>query len=115
MRQSGDLSERVGLFKRTPNRQGGESRNSWTRIGEGDYPAEVRTQSDKAFAAGETRYMESVIFVSMRRLLTCELTDGLRLVWKGQPYEVAGVGPHPLWKGFIKLHCRAVKPEGTGV
>lgn len=115
MRQSGDLSARVGLYKRVPATEGGESRNAWERIGESDFPAEVRTQSDKVFASGETRYMESVIFVTLRRLLSYKLTAGLRVTWEGQPYEVVEAVPHPIWRGYVKLRCRAVKPEGVGV
>lgn len=113
MRQIGDLRSAVGLYERTPATVGGESRDDWTLIGL--YAAEIRQQSDRTFAAGDARYQESVIFVTIRTLRTHTLCAGLQVRYKGRRYDVAEVVPDSPKPGFTKLRCTAVDMEGTGV
>ena len=113
MRQLGDLRDRVELYRRDAQLVDGSSSNSWVLIGA--YAAEVRKQSDKAYASGDARYNDELIFVTIRKPLKLQLTEGGRLDWNGQQYNVREVLPDTPVRGFAKLRCISTAMEGTGV
>ena len=113
MRQTGDLNGRVALYRRKPQVLDGVSVNDYDLLG--TVSAEVRMQSDKVFAAGDARYSDQLIFVTVRSRCDCELTAGLRVVWKGRWFSVQEALPDPLRRGFVKLRCVSVQMEGLGI
>lgn len=113
MRQLGDLRDRVKLYRRDAQLVDGSSSNSWVLIG--TYAAEVRKQSDKVYASGDARYNDELIFVTIRKPLKLQLTEGGRLDWNGQQYNVREVLPDTPVRGFAKLRCISTAMEGTGV
>ena len=113
MRQLGDLHDRVEMYRRNTQLVDGSSGDSWELFG--SYAAEVRKQSDKIFAAGDARYNEELIFVTIRTPLKLKLTEGGRLDWNGRQYTVREVLPNTPLQGFTKLRCLATTMEGTGV
>lgn len=112
MRQTGDLNARVSLYRRKPQVLSGVSINDYELIG--NVSAEVRMQSDKAFAAGDARYSDQLIFVTLRKPSAYELTSGLRVVWEGRAYNVQEALPDPHRRGFRRLRCVSVEMEGLG-
>lgn len=113
MRQLGDLRDRVELYRRDAQLVDGSSGDKWILIG--SYAAEVRKQSDKVFAAGDARYNEELIFVTIRTPLKLKLAEGGRLSWNGQQYAVREVLQNTPMHGFTKLRCLSTTLEGTGV
>lgn len=112
MRQIGEMTSMVRLFRRHPVTENGLGRDVWELLG--SYPAEVYKQSDRAFAQGDARYSESILFVTMRRPLACCLTEGLRLDLRGKSHRVVEVVDHMPKKGFVRLRCVHVDMEGNG-
>ena len=113
MRQLGDLRDRVELYRRDTQLVDGASADSWVLIG--SYAAEVRKQNDKVFAAGDARYNDELIFVTIRTPLKLRLTEGGRLDWNGRQYAVREVLPNTPMRGYTKLRCLSTTMEGTGV
>ena len=113
MRQLGDLRDKVELYRRDPQIVDGASGDEWELISEP--AAEVRKQSDKAFADGDARYNDELIFVTIRTPLSIRLTEGGRLDWNGRRYTIRETLPDTPCRGFTKLRCIATTMEGTGV
>lgn len=113
MRQLGDLRDRVELYRRDAQIVDGASGDAWTLIG--SRAAEVRKQSDRSFSAGDARYNDELIFVTIRAPLKLQLTEGGRLDWNGRRYTIREVLPDTPQRGFTKLRCIATTMEGTGV
>lgn len=113
MRQTGDLNGRVSLYRRKPQVLDGVSINDYDLLG--TVSAEIRMQSDKVFSAGDARYSDQLIFVTVRRPNDYELTTGLRVVWQGRAYNVQEALPDPIRRGFRKLRCVSVQMEGLGI
>lgn len=114
MRQTGDLKERVRLYRRVPATHAGVSVEAMEELLPGSVAAEVYSQSDRAFAAGDARYQESVIFCTIRKPLRVTLEPGLRLHWRGQVYDVVEIVPGTM-RGTLRLRCVHVGLRGDGV
>ena len=114
MRQTGDLRDRVRLYRRVSGTEGGQGVERYEEIFPGGVWAEVYSQSDKAFAAGDARYQETVKFCTIRKPMDMELTPGLRFEHKGLMYDTVEVVPGTM-RGTIRLRGVCVTPKGGGV
>lgn len=113
MRQTGDLNAKVALYRRKPSIVDGVSINDYELLA--TVSAEVRMQSDKVFAAGDARYSDQLIYVTVRRPNAYMLDVGLRVIWNGRAFNVQEALPDPIRRGFIKLRCVSVQMAGVGI
>lgn len=114
MRQTGDLTTRVRLYRRVPETREGRSADAWEELLPGGLAAEVYSQSDKAFAAGDARYQETIKFCTIRKPVGFRLEPGLRFVHEGMAYDVAEVVPGTI-RGTLRLRGVCVTQRGDGV
>lgn len=114
MRHAGDLNTRVKLYRRDTKTADGQSMDSLVELFPGGVWAEVYSQNDKTFAAGDARYMESVKFCTVRRPVAFDLAPGMLFEYEGALYEVKEVVPGA-FRGTVKLRGVSVKTLGTGV
>lgn len=113
MRQTGDLNSKVSLYRRKPTIVEGVSINDYDLLGK--VSAEVRMQSDKVFSAGDARYSDQLIYVTVRRPNAYMLDVGLRVIWNGRAFNVQEALPDPIRRGFVKLRCVSVQMVGIGI
>ena len=114
VRHTGDLNTRVKLYRRDTETADGQSVDKLVELLPGGVWAEVYSQNDKTFAAGDARYMESVKFCTVRRPVAFELAPGMLFEHKGTLYEVKEVVPGA-FRGTVKLRGVSIKTLGTGV
>jgi SPP1 family predicted phage head-tail adaptor len=113
MTVAGELNQRIYLQERLPTQNSlREQSKAWTMFAptaRGLWAKPYTPRGHEFFAAGQEQFISEIVFRIRARN---DVTNKMRVLWKGQPYDIGAVNPVQGGTEFIDLACRAGVRDG---